>query len=129
MKEFGELESAIMDALWRADSPLTVREVRDTMVYGRNVAYTTVMTVTNILHHKGVLNREKAGRAWLYWPCESREEHNARLMNEIFHSCGDPGTTMLRFVENISDEDVVQLNRVLHEVRARRTRNPPEASR
>ncbi|GAA1757885.1 BlaI/MecI/CopY family transcriptional regulator [Streptomonospora arabica] len=122
MREFGELEAAIMDALWRSDRPLAVREVRASMDYDRDVAYTTVMTVTNILYHKGLLEREKAGRAWLYWPRESREEHTARVMSEVFSGCGDPGTTMLRFVESFSDEDMARLCDVLSEVRAQRTR-------
>ncbi|KIH99909.1 CopY family transcriptional regulator [Streptomonospora alba] len=122
MREFGELEAAIMDALWRSDRPLAVREVRESMDYERDVAYTTVMTVTNILYHKGLLEREKAGRAWLYWPRESREEHTARVMSEVFSACGDRGTTMLRFVESFSDEEMARLCDVLSEVRAQRTR-------
>src|SRR5690606_29510089 len=65
-REFGELEAAIMDALWTADRALAVREIRETMTYRRDVAYTTVMTVANILFNKGVLHREKVGRAWRY---------------------------------------------------------------
>lgn len=122
MREFGELEAAIMDALWRSDRPLAVREVRESMDYGRDVAYTTVMTVTNILYHKRLLDREKSGRAWLYWPRESREEHTARVMSEVFSGCGDPGTTMLRFVESFSDEDMARLCDVVSEVQAQRTR-------
>ncbi|MUL39913.1 BlaI/MecI/CopY family transcriptional regulator [Streptomonospora sp. PA3] len=120
MREFGELEAAIMDALWRSDRPLAVREVRESMDYDRDVAYTTVMTVANILFHKGLLERKKAGRAWLYWPRESREEHTARVMSEVFSACGDPGTTMLRFVESFSDEDMARMCDVLSEVRAQR---------
>ncbi|MBB4929963.1 putative transcriptional regulator [Lipingzhangella halophila] len=120
MKEFGELEAAIMDALWEAGRPLVVREVRETMDYDRDVAYTTVMTVTNILYHKGLLKREKAGRAWRYWPRESREEHSARMMNEVLSGCGDPGTTMHRFIESFSDEEMARLHEVLDEIRERR---------
>ncbi|MFC7327750.1 BlaI/MecI/CopY family transcriptional regulator [Marinactinospora rubrisoli] len=121
VKEFGELESAIMDALWRADRPLAVREVRETMTYHRDIAYTTVMTVANILFHKGLLDREKSGRAWRYWPRESREEHTARVMSEVLSGSGDPGATMLRFVEGFTDEEVARLHEVLAEVRTRRT--------
>ena len=59
MREFGELESAIMDVMWAADRPFVVREVRERMRYDRPVAYTTVMTVMGILFRKGVLMREK----------------------------------------------------------------------
>ncbi|PRY02075.1 BlaI/MecI/CopY family transcriptional regulator [Allonocardiopsis opalescens] len=120
MKEFGELETAIMDALWAAERPLVVREVRERMTYSREVAYTTVMTVTNILHRKGLLRREKAGRAWRYWPRESREEHTARVMGEVLLRSDDPGAAMVRFVERFSEEEMARLHEVLQEVRARR---------
>ena len=105
MREFGELESAIMDVVWAGDRAYLVREVRERLSYNRPVAYTTVMTVMNILHGKGVLCREKHGRAWRYWPVESREEHDARLMSEVLRSGGDQRITMLRFVERVSDEE------------------------
>ncbi|MEE2043395.1 BlaI/MecI/CopY family transcriptional regulator, partial [Nocardiopsis tropica] len=54
MRGLGELEAAIMDALWRSDTPLSVRQVRENMVYDRDIAYTTVMTVANILFHKAL---------------------------------------------------------------------------
>ncbi|MDS1272047.1 BlaI/MecI/CopY family transcriptional regulator [Lipingzhangella sp. LS1_29] len=113
MREFGELESAIMDTLWQAERPLVVREIRESMTYNREVAYTTVMTVTNILHNKGVLRREKAGRAWRYWPYASREEHTARMMCQVLDGSGNRGVTMRRFVEHCSDEDMAHLRDVL----------------
>jgi len=39
--------------MWDGDKPYVVREVRERMRYRRPVAYTTVMTVMNILHGKG----------------------------------------------------------------------------
>ena len=105
MREFGELESAIMDVTWSGDRPYLVREVRERLSYNRPVAYTTVMTVMNILYTKGVLRREKHGRAWRYWPAETREEHDARLMAEVLRSGGDERLTMLRFVQRVSEEE------------------------
>ena len=113
MREFGELESAIMDVVWAGDRPYLVREVRERLTYNRPVAYTTVMTVMNILHGKGVLCREKHGRAWRYWPAEAREEHDARLMAEVLHSGGDQHITMLRFVERVSEEERESLRRAV----------------
>ena len=88
MREFGELESAIMDVAWAGDRAYLVREVRERLDYNRAVACTTVMTVMNTLYGKGVLCREKQGRAWRYWPAEPREEHDARLMARC---CGPAG--------------------------------------
>jgi predicted transcriptional regulator len=105
LREFGELESAIMDVMWAADRPYLVREVRERLSYNRPLAYTTVMTVMNILYGKGVLLREKHGRLWRYSPTESREEHDARRMTEVLRSGGNQAVTMLRFVERASDEE------------------------
>ena len=120
MREFGDLEMAIMQVMWAGDRPYVVREVRERMQYGRPVAYTTVMTVMNILHRKGVLHREKLGRAWQYWPVEAREDHDARLMTEILRSGGDEGVTMRRFIERVNDEEMESLCTALGDARSRR---------
>src|SRR5262249_48847844 len=105
LREFGGLEMAIMEVMWAGDRPYVVRDVRERMQYGRPVAYTTVMTVMNILHRKGVLHRDKLGRAWQYWPVEAREDHDARLMTEVLRSGGDEDVTMRRVLERVQDEE------------------------
>jgi predicted transcriptional regulator len=45
LREFGQLESAIMEVIWSQDRPLPVREVREQLHYTRPVGYTTVMTI------------------------------------------------------------------------------------
>ena len=109
MREFGELEMAIMDVMWAANSPYVVREVRERLRYGRPVAYTTVMTVMDILYRKGVLERVKHGRAWRYWPVEQREEHDARVMTEVLRSGGDEAVTMRHFLERVSEDELDRL--------------------
>jgi predicted transcriptional regulator len=109
VREFGELEMAIMDVMWAANTPCTTREVRERMRYGRPVAYTTVMTVMDILYRKGVLQRVKHGRAWQYWPVERREEHDARVMTEVLRSGGDEAVTMRHFLERVSDDELDRL--------------------
>ncbi len=116
MREFGELESAIMDVIWAGDRPYVVREVRERMRYDRPVAYTTVMTVMSILYRKGVLRREKYGRAWRYWPAETREEHDARLMVEVLHSGGNRFVTMRRFLETVGDEGLASVREAMRDM-------------
>jgi predicted transcriptional regulator len=120
LREFGQLEKAIMDVVWSSDRPQRVREVRERLRYGRPVAYTTVMTVMDILHGKGVLQRQKQGRAWLYWPAEAREDHDARLMAEVLRSGGDHQVTMRRFVERVSDDEMACLREAVVSAASRR---------
>jgi predicted transcriptional regulator len=67
-KDFGPLESEVMDAVWRAGSPVSVREVIDELNGRRSepLAYTTVMTVMSRLAEKDALSRRKAGRGYVY---------------------------------------------------------------
>jgi predicted transcriptional regulator len=120
LREFGQLEKAIMDVVWSSDRPQRVREVRDRLRYARPVAYTTVMTVMGILHGKGVLQRQKQGRAWLYWPAEAREDHDARLMAEVLRSGGNHQVTMRRFVERVSDDEMACLREAVVSAASRR---------
>lgn len=116
MRRLGELEAEIMDRLWRWRRPATVREVVDDINRSRPVAYTTVMTVADILHRKGWLRREKAGRAWLYEPERSREEYSAALMRDALGSSEDRKAALLRFVEHMSNEDVQALDAALRSI-------------
>ena len=113
MREFGQLETAIMEVIWAEDRRCSVQEVRERLRYGRPVAYTTVMTVMGVLHGKGVLHREKHGRAWRYWAAEAREEHDARLMAEALRSGGNHQVTMRRFVERVSDDEMACLREAI----------------
>ncbi|MDA8393197.1 MAG: BlaI/MecI/CopY family transcriptional regulator, partial [Actinomycetota bacterium] len=61
LRPFGELESAVMDRVWAAGRPLSVREVLEDLRGERALAYTTVMTVMDNLHRKGWLVRHQQG--------------------------------------------------------------------
>lgn len=101
MRQLGELEAAVMDRLWSWNRPTRVREVLDDLRAERDLAYTTVMTVMDNLHRKGLLARERDGRAYRYRPTASREEHTAALMEQTLAAGGDRGAVLLRFVRRM----------------------------
>ncbi|MDG5803974.1 BlaI/MecI/CopY family transcriptional regulator [Streptomyces ossamyceticus] len=116
MRRLGELEAEIMDRLWTWNRPATVREVVDDINLIRPVAYTTVMTVTNILYNKGWLLRGKQGRAWLYSPVRSREAYAAALMEDGLGASKDRPAALVHFVENMAEEEVAALRKALRTV-------------
>jgi predicted transcriptional regulator len=67
-KVLGPLEGEVMRVLWKARRPVAVREVLASLNDGRRVplAYTTIMTVMARLAVKGILNRHRSGRSFLY---------------------------------------------------------------
>ncbi len=115
LRPFGELESAVMDRLWAAERPLSVREVLEELRGERSLAYTTVMTVMDNLHRKGWLTRQMVGRAYLYRPTASREAYAAGLMAQAFNQAGDPTATLVHFIEAMSPDEAAALRRALGE--------------
>jgi predicted transcriptional regulator len=97
----GELEAEIMDVMWSAPAPMTVRNVLDSRVDARPLAYTTVMTVMDRLFRKGWLTRKREGRSYLYQPAVSRSVFAARRMTDILATTEDKGLALLRFIENL----------------------------
>ena len=113
MRQLGQLEAAVMQRLWAADRPVSTREVLEDLQRDRNIAYTTVMTVLDNLHGKGLVGREKQGRAYLYSATVSREEHTAGLLDQVLAQSQDRGATLLHFVGQMSDEDLAELRTAL----------------
>ncbi|MFF3958082.1 BlaI/MecI/CopY family transcriptional regulator [Streptomyces sp. NPDC001890] len=116
MRRLGDLEAEIMDRLWTWNRPATVREVVDDINKTRPLAYTTVMTVTNILYSKGWLSRAKEGRAWLYAPVRSREAYAAALMEDGLGASKDRSAALVHFVEGMSEDEVAALRSALRSV-------------
>ena len=113
MRGFGDLEAVIMDRLWTWNRPATVREVLEDLQAYREIAYTTVMTVMDNLHRKGVLTREKDGRAWRYAPVQDRDEYAAELLYSVLDEAGDRGAALMRFVGRMRASEVEALRRAL----------------
>jgi predicted transcriptional regulator len=118
---FGELEAAIMQQAWASDQPLRVRDLLDLLnvEQGRELAYTTVQTVAEILHRKGWLERTKDGRAFRYAPTASREEYTARLMDEALGSAADRTAALVHFAGRLDPGEAEQLQAALAEARRR----------
>jgi len=109
----GELEAAVLAVLQAAGSPLFLGEVRDRL--GGGLAYTTVVTILSRLHGKGVLDRRKAGRAFLYMPVADEPGLAARRMAQMLDAEPDREEVLARFVSGLSGKDEELLRRMLGE--------------
>ncbi|MEU0721778.1 BlaI/MecI/CopY family transcriptional regulator [Streptomyces lavendulocolor] len=113
MRGFGELEQAIMDVVWDSGVPVTVREVLERLNGERPLAYNTVHTVTEILHRKGWLSREKDGRAFRYRATKSREEYAASLIDQVWATGADRTATLVRLFDEMDADEVAELRAAL----------------
>ncbi|CUR60240.1 Transcriptional regulator blaI [metagenome] len=111
----GELEQAVLEVLWDLGSA-NGREVHDRLADrgGRELAYTTVMTVLDRLARKDVVVREREGRAFRYAPLRSRAAMTAELMREALDETGaDRDQALVSFVGEASEADLAALRRAL----------------
>ena len=106
-----------MEVLWATPDggSRTVREVHAELAQGRDLAYTTVMTVMDRLARKEMVHQEKEGRAYRYRPRGTRGEMTAELMRDTLDefSSHDRKTALAAFVEDASVEDVAALRAAL----------------
>jgi predicted transcriptional regulator len=113
-----DLEREIMDEVWARQGEVTVREVLEA-INARNErqrAYTTVMTVTQILAKKGLLTRRREGNTDVYAAVLDRAAYtDARAAAEVGALVAEFGdvafTHFARQMDQLDPERCKQLRR------------------
>lgn len=113
MKSLGQLEAVVMQRLWDASEPLPVRAVLEDLQREREIAYTTVMTVLDNLHGKGVVRRHKEGRAFVYEAAQTRAAYTAGLLDDVLDSTGDRSAALLHFLGRLDEDTRAELRGAL----------------
>lgn len=122
LTRLGELERAVMDHLWAAGEPLTVRQVHEALCTERDLAYTTVMTVLQRLARKNLVSQIRDDRAHQYTPVHGRDELVAGLMVDALDQASDSGSrqaALVHFVERVGIDEADALRRALAELESR----------
>lgn len=127
----GDLERAVIEHLWSVTDVgpgVTVREVHDAVGVDRGLAYTTLMTVLDRMTKKGLVSRQRDGRAWRYTAASSREELTSETMHHTLGElAGDERRgALLHFLGSSSPEEVDELRAALAELENRQ--HPVHAS-
>jgi predicted transcriptional regulator len=110
----GILEQEVVAALAASRAPMTPAQVRDAL--GGALAYTTVMTVLARLSDKGLVTRERVGRAYAYTAVQDEAEVTARQMQRLLDARDDRAAVLSRFVGVLSGDDEQLLIDLLHRV-------------
>ena len=120
----GPLERAVMDTMWRGGG-LSVREVQAQL--GNPAAYTTVMTTLDRLYKKGLVQRKRDGRAFLYSAALERHELETSMTTGLLNGMlsSGPGATrpfLSNLVDAVGDSDNALLDELERLVRDKRER-------
>ena len=111
------LELEIMSVLWDT-GPAGVQAVQARLT-GRNLAYTTVQTMLNVLHRKGRVKRELKDRAYIYKPVLSRQkavtEALGNMLDRFFGGSADSLVLSLVKTHHLTPEKLAQIQKLLAE--------------
>ena len=87
-------ELEVLQLLWESNS-MTVRQVMDQLNQKRPRAYTSVMSLLNVMSDKGLLKREAHGRAFKYRVAKTKEKTLGSLVNDLVSRAFDGSKTAL----------------------------------
>jgi predicted transcriptional regulator len=111
-------ELEIMKVVWRAETA-TVREVYEALRARRRIAYTTVLTMMNVLERKGHLRKRAEGRTFRYQPARPRAQVMKAMVREFLDRVfgGSARPLLVHLIEDrqLSDEDLRELSRRIRE--------------
>jgi predicted transcriptional regulator len=118
----GPLEMQVMEVVW-AVGRCSVREVVEKL--DSRLAYTTVMTTLDRLFKKGLLDREKSERAFLYSPQLSNQEWERRRAGDLvagFLAGPQPSRDLLlsSLVDAVGQHDAMLLDELEEKIRKKR---------
>jgi len=109
------LELEIMNVLWET-GPANVQTVQ-ARIEGRELAYTTVQTMLNILDRKGKVKRVLKDRAYLYRPVLSRQKAVTQAVGDMLDRFfgGSADSLVLNLVETrqLTPEKLAQIQKLL----------------
>jgi predicted transcriptional regulator len=107
-------ELEIMKVVWSRRSA-TVRDVYEELRARRGIAYTTVMTMMNILERKGHLKKREKGRSFLYRPARPKRQVVGAMVREfldrVFGGSAEPLLVQLVQDRRLTERDLAELAR------------------
>jgi predicted transcriptional regulator len=120
----GELEIAVLRALWAAAEPMDARGVLAGLA-ARGITLSTVQATLERLHRKGLLARGKEGRAYRYSSAVSQTRLIGTLIRELTEqlAAGELEPVISGFVELVGDERPELLDRLEAEAAEQRRKD------
>lgn len=119
-----EAELSILKVLWD-HGPSTVREVQEALP--DESGYTTVLKFLQIMHEKGIVDREKDGRAHRYWSLLEKETTQQKMLGKFADQLFDGSIQQLmqRAVSSkkLNRNDLDELEGLLQELKSQKGTN------
>jgi BlaI family penicillinase repressor len=113
-----EQELEIMKVVWELQTA-TVRDVYEALLRRRKIAYTTVMTMMNILEEKGYLKKRAEDKAHVYRAAQPKAKVIRAMVQEfverVFNGSAEPLLVHLVKDRRLSPEELETIARAIKE--------------
>ena len=104
-----------MKIIWERER-VTVRDVYESLLEHRKVAYTTVLTMMKILEQKGFLKKSQEDRAYVYRPAQAKTKVIGAMVrefvNRVFNGSAEPLLVHLVEDHHLSQKDLEEIARL-----------------
>jgi predicted transcriptional regulator len=117
-------ELEILHLVWR-EGPLTVRQVMEHLDRVRPRAYTSVMSLLNVMTEKGLLERRPEGRAFVYAAKVAREETLGEMVADLLgRAFGGSATALVAHLLEQANPDRRELDEIRKTIREYQQEQP-----
>jgi len=114
-----DLELQVLSVLWES-GPLTVRGLLDALPDGKKRAYTTVLSVVQVMEKKGLVTHERRGLAHVYRPMVKQGQVLQPLLRELTRNVfGGSPASVLQFLlkgSDVSEAELAEIRRLVGNV-------------
>jgi BlaI family penicillinase repressor len=113
-----ELELQVLGVLWDR-GPASVRSVMEAMPDGKDRAYTTILSVMQVMEKKGLVRHTQQGPAHIYHAKLKRNQVLVPLMKDLLRNAfgGNPARVLQCLLDatGIRDGDLEEIRRVIED--------------
>ena len=124
-----DLELQMLSVLW-GRGPSTVRDVLAVMPDGKERAYTTVLSVMQVMEKKGFVRHTASGRTHVYRAVATRRKVLGPMLRGLVRNVfgGSPSLVVQQLVEEtgVSAEDMEKIRKVLDEASVNKEKGQSE---
>lgn len=115
-----EAELSILSILWERGA-CTVRDVHEVLSKRENTGYTTALKLLQVMHAKGLVERDDSQRAHIYKPAMSKDFTQTQFVSDIVQRVfdGSPSQLVLHALGTsgrATSEELAQIRHMLDEM-------------
>lgn len=111
-----DLELQVLSVLWDR-GPSTVRQVLEAMPDGKPRAYTTVLSIMQVMEKKGLVEHRREGQSYEYWAKAPRQQVLRPLMRDLLRNVfGGKASAALQYLlseAEVDDEEMRQIRQLI----------------